>query len=101
MEHWNEVVLPTLTAFFASIITWIFGRKKVQVEVEAGEITNVQEAIKIWREMANDMKQEVAELKIKVETLTTEIHNLRTENIELRTKLDEDKPKRVRSTKKI
>jgi len=101
MEHWNEVILPALTAFFASAITWIFGRKKEQVEVEAGEITNVQEAIKIWREMANDMKQEVAELKIKVETLTTEIHNLRTENIELRSKLDEDKPKRFRPPKKI
>jgi predicted RNase H-like nuclease (RuvC/YqgF family) len=101
MENWNEVILPTLTAFFASVITWIFGRKKAQVEVEAGEITNVQEAIKIWREMANDMKQEVAELKIKVETLTTEIHNLRTENIELRSKLDEDKPKRTRPTKAI
>ena len=101
MENWNEVILPTLTAFFASAITWVFGRKKAQVEVEAGEITNVQEAIKIWREMANDMKQEVAELKIKVETLTTEIHNLRTENIELRSKLDEDKPKRIRTPKKI
>jgi len=101
MENWNEVILPTLTAFFASAITWIFGRKKAQVEVEAGEITNVQEAIKIWREMANDMKQEVAELKIKVETLTTEIHNLRTENIELRSKLDEDKPKRTRPPKAI
>jgi len=101
MENWNEVILPTLTAFFASAITWIFGRKKAQVEVEAGEITNVQEAIKIWREMANDMKQEVAELKIKVETLTTEINNLRVENIELRSKLDEDKPKRTRPTKAI
>jgi hypothetical protein len=101
MENWNEVILPTLTAFFASAITWVFGRKKEQVEVEAGEITNVQEAIKIWREMANDMKQEVAELKIKVETLTTEINNLRVENIELRSKLDEDKPKRTRPTKAI
>jgi predicted RNase H-like nuclease (RuvC/YqgF family) len=101
MENWNEVILPSLTAFFASAITWIFGRKKAQVEVEAGEITNVQEAIKIWREMANDMKQEVAELKIKVETLTTEINNLRVENIELRSKLDEDKPKRTRPTKAI
>jgi len=101
MENWNEVILPTLTAFFASAITWIFGRKKAQVEVEAGEITNVQEAIKIWREMANDMKQEVAELKIKVETLTTEINNLRVENIELRSKLDEDKPKRTRPNKAI
>lgn len=88
MEHWNEVILPTLTAFFASIITWIFGRKKAQVEVEAGEITNVQEAIKIWREMAVDMKAEVAELKDKIELLTTEVHTLRIENVELRQKLD-------------
>lgn len=101
MEHWNEVILPTLTASFASLITWIFGRKKALVEVEAGEITNVQEAIKIWREMATDLKAEVADLKAKVETLSTEIHNLRTENVELRSKLDEDKPKRIRPAKKI
>ena len=101
MENWYELILPTLTAFFASAITWLFGKKKEEIDVQSTEITNVQEAIKIWREMANDMKQEVAELKIKVETLTTEIHNLRTENIELRTKLDEDKPKRIRTPKKI
>jgi predicted RNase H-like nuclease (RuvC/YqgF family) len=88
MEHWNEVVLPTITAFFASAITWIFGRKKAQVEVEAGEITNVQEAIKIWREMATDMKAEVAELKEKIELLTTEVHTLRSENVDLRLKLE-------------
>jgi hypothetical protein len=63
MKNWNEVILPTLTAFFASAITWVFGRKKSQVEVEAGEITNVQEAIKIWREMANHMKQEVTPIE--------------------------------------
>jgi predicted RNase H-like nuclease (RuvC/YqgF family) len=101
MENLNEIIIPSITAFFASVITWIFGRKKEEIDLQSTEITNVQEAIKIWREMANDMKQEVAELKIKVETLTTEIHNLRTENIELRSKLDEDKPKRTRPTKAI
>jgi predicted RNase H-like nuclease (RuvC/YqgF family) len=88
MFNLSEVIVPSLTAFFAALITWLFGRKKENVEVQGSEITNVQEAIKIWREMATDMKAEVAELKEKIELLTTEVHTLRSENVELRQKLE-------------
>ena len=81
------------------LVERLFGRKKEKIEVESSEITNVQEAIKIWREMATDLKAEVADLKEKVETLTTEIHNLRSENIELRAKLDENQPNKPKRTK--
>lgn len=104
MYHWDEVILPAITGFFGALITWLFGRKKEGVEVQGSEITNVQEAIKIWREMATDLKNEVADLKIKVETLTNEIHSLRGENVELRAKLDENqsnKSKGNRSNKPI
>jgi regulator of replication initiation timing len=104
MYNWDEVIVPALTGFFGALVTWLFGRKKEKIEVESSEITNVQEAIKIWREMATDLKSEVAELKIKVDSLTTEIHNLRSENIELRAKLDEhqpNKPKRTKPNKEV
>lgn len=104
MYNWDEVIVPGLTGFFGSLITWVFGRKKEGIEVQSTEITNVQEAIKIWREMATDLKAEVADLKIKVESLTTEIYNLKIENIELRTKLDEhqpNKPKRIKPDKEV
>ena len=104
MNDWEEVIVPALTGFFGALVTWLFGRKKEGVEVQSTEITNVQEAIKIWREMATDLKAEVADLKDKVETLTTEIHNLRSENIELRAKLDEgqpNKPKRTKPNKEV
>ena len=99
MYNWDEVIVPGLTGFFGALITWLFGRKKEGVEVQSTEITNVQEAIKIWREMATDLKAEVADLKIKVESLTTEIYNLKIENIELRTKLDEHQPNKPKRTK--
>lgn len=101
MYHWDEVILPAITGFFGALITWLFGRKKEGVELQGAEITNVQEAIKIWREMATDLKNEVADLKIKVEVLTTEIYNLRCENVELRAKLDEDKPNKPKRVKPI
>jgi predicted RNase H-like nuclease (RuvC/YqgF family) len=102
--NWDEVIIPGLTGFFGALITWLFGRKKESVDLQSSEITNVQEAIKIWREMATDLKAEVADLKIKVDSLTTEIHNLRSENVELRAKLDENqpnKPKRIKPNKEV
>lgn len=83
----KDLVIPGLFSALSGLFGWLIGRKKENVEIQGSEITNVQEAIKIWREMATDMKAEVADLKEKVETLTNEIHNLRAENVELRTKL--------------
>jgi len=99
MYTWEEIIVPAITGFFGALITWLFGRKKEGVEVQSTEITNVQEAIKIWREMANDLKAEVADLKDKVDSLTTEIHKLRSENVELRAKLDESQPNKPKRTK--
>jgi predicted RNase H-like nuclease (RuvC/YqgF family) len=99
MYTWEEIIVPAITGFFGALVTWLFGRKKEGIEVQSTEITNVQEAIKIWREMATDLKAEVADLKIKVDSLTTEIHKLRSENVELRAKLDESQPNKPKRTK--
>jgi regulator of replication initiation timing len=99
MNDWEEIVIPGVTGLFGSLVTWLFGRKKEKIEVQSSEITNVQEAIKIWREMATDLKAEVADLKDKVESLTNEIHSLRSENVELRAKLDESQPNKPKRTK--
>jgi len=104
MYNWDEVIVPGLTGFTGALITWLFGRKKEAVDMQSTEITNVQEAIKIWREMATDLKAEVLELKLKVESLEAEIQKLRSENIELRAKLDEGQPnksKRIKPDKEI
>jgi predicted RNase H-like nuclease (RuvC/YqgF family) len=100
----DDIIVPSITGAIGAFVTWLAGRKKENVEVQGSEITNTQEAIKIWREMAEDMSIKVKELSDKVDLLTQEVHNLRSENSDLKLKLglDGNEPastKKVRSSK--
>lgn len=85
--NYDDIIVPSVTGALGAFVSWLVGKKKEDVEVQSNEISNVQEAIKIWKDMAQELKEEVSELKEKVETLTTEVHTLRSENISLRAKL--------------
>lgn len=92
-----------LTALIASLATYFSTRKKETVDIQGGELSNTQEAVKIWRELAQDMSDKVKELSDKIDILTAEVHSLKSENSVLKSKLniiDENnqvKPKRARA----
>ena len=96
-----------LTALVASIATYFSTRKKENVDIQGGELSNTEAAIKIWREMAQDMTDKVKELSEKIDILTAEVHSLKSENSTLKSKLNlldeniEIKPKRVRPNKAV
>ena len=97
----DDIIVPSITGAIGAFVTWLAGRKKENVEVQGSEITNTQEAIKIWREMVQEMSDKVKELSDKVDALTQEVHSLRSENSDLKQKLglDESKPNRSKRTK--
>ena len=102
----DDIIVPSITGAIGAFVSWLVGRKKENVEVQGSEITNTQEAIKIWREMAEDMSNKVKDLSDKVDALTEEVHHLRKENADLKHKLglDENQPnksKRVKSDKGV
>lgn len=96
-----------LTALAASLATYFSTRKKENVDIQGGELSNTNEAIKIWRELAQDMTDKVKELSEKIDILTAEVHSLKSENSTLKSKLnliDENnqvKPKRTRANKVV
>ena len=96
-----------LTALAASLATYFSTRKKENVDIQGGELSNTQEAVKIWRELAQDMSDKVKELSDKIDILTAEVHSLKSENSALKSKLnilDENnqiKPKRTRVNKAV
>ena len=96
-----------LTALVASLATYFSTRKKENVDIQGGELSNTQEAVKIWRELAQDMSDKVKELSDKIDILTAEVHSLKSENSTLKSKLnilDENnqvKPKRTRANKAV
>lgn len=102
----DDILAPILSAFGGSAVTWWFGRSKEKTEIQTGELGNTETAIKIWREMAQEMSDKVKELSDKVDALTTEVHNLRSENADLKSKLgldeiNQSKPKRIKPAKGI
>ena len=99
--NFDDIIVPSITGAIGAFVTWLAGRKKENVEVQGSEITNTQEAIKIWREMAQEMSDKVKDLSDKVDALTQEVHSLRSENSDLKQKLglDESKPNRSKRIK--
>lgn len=51
----EQFVYPTLTAFFAALITWLFSRRKTLAENRAAELDNAVTAVKYYRELLDDM----------------------------------------------
>lgn len=51
----EQFVYPTLTAFFAALITWLFSRRKTLAEDRAAELDNAVSAVKYYRDLLDDM----------------------------------------------
>lgn len=65
-----------ITALWA----WFRQRKKDAAEIKTAEIENVEKAIAIWRNLAQDMRNQVDELKTEVKYLSAEVAKLHGEN---------------------
>lgn len=55
MELFKEILIPAITALVGAGITWFFGRPKEKAELQTSELDNVDKAVKIYREMIEDL----------------------------------------------
>ncbi len=83
----NDLIGNTIVAACTAWITWWFSRKKQQSEIKASELDNVEKAIAIWRELAQDLGKKVEDLSVRYEALSDEINLLRRENKTLKADL--------------
>ncbi len=75
----NENVLLILSSVVTSIVTWLLTRRKINAEAESSELDNVAKAVKVWRELNEEL-----ELRF-----NHEIDLLRRENCDLRNQVSE------------
>lgn len=83
----NQTIITAVFALLGSGVTYLFTRKKniadvrqVQANAEHVEMSSVETAIKIWRELAAELKTEVIELRLECKQLGEEVDALRKEN---------------------
>ncbi len=86
MELLREIVLPIITTFVGALVGWFFGRPKEKAELQTSELDNVDKAVKIYREMienlSNELRRAIAELneaKTTIRELESTIEGLTTE----------------------
>ena len=80
-------------------------KKKANAEAKSSELTNVETAIKIWREMSVSLSDELklqqeksTELKIQVEKLSKEVNRLTCINSRILRLLDRITPDNIETT---
>ncbi len=82
----NELILiisNTLTAIGA----WFVGKKKISAETDNQVLKNLEISVNLYREIINDLKQEIESLNIKIQELEIKIDVLHEENKILKSKL--------------
>lgn len=87
MELFKEIFIPVITSFIGALVGWWFGRPKEKMDLQTSELDNVDKAVKIYREMIEDLgeqlrkaiselneaKTTIRELENTIEGLTTEL----------------------------
>lgn len=88
--------------FIVSLVTLRSTRKKAESEARTSELDNVQEAVKIWREMCESLKKELesykasqAEMNAQMEMLRREVSRLSTINHKIVMLLDKITPENM------
>ena len=72
-----ETLAVALSGIGVAAVGYVFGIKKQKAETELNEIQATEKAIAIWRQLAQDFKKEVDELRELVKDLQTEILQLK------------------------
>ena len=91
MEMDYSWIWATLASAGASFVTWVFTRRKQTAEAEGSELDNVEKAVAIWRQTAEDLHKEINELRQQITDLRRQIGELQSENDRLIREIEEIK----------
>ncbi|MGB7527699.1 MULTISPECIES: hypothetical protein [Sphingobacterium] len=87
----ESLLIPLITSIAGAFSGWFFGRRKQTAEAVQSELESVEKAVAIWREIAQDLKKELAEQSLQIQNLQMEIGTLRRDNARLLSELKQIK----------
>ncbi len=80
----NETILLFLSNTITAFAGWFVGRRKQQAETDNSVLRNLELAVNLYKNIIDDLKQEIHELNIKIQELEKKVDELHAENIKLK-----------------
>lgn len=75
----DPILLTGLITAASSTITWYLSKRQYKATVQNTELDAVEKAVAIWRNLAQDLKKEMDEMRVSMEGMRDRIDNLTTE----------------------
>lgn len=83
----NDTLILFLSNSLTAIASWFVGRRRQQAETDNQTLRNLELAVNLYKNIIDDLKQEIHELNIKIQDLERKVDELHAENKKLKSKL--------------
>ena len=83
----NETILLLISNSLTAVAAWFVGRRKQQADTDNQVLRNLELAVNLYKNIIDDLKQEIHELNIKIQELERKVDELHNENKRLKNSL--------------
>jgi peptidoglycan hydrolase CwlO-like protein len=83
----NETLLLFISNILTGVAGWFVGRKRQQAETDNQTLRNLELAVNLYKNIIDDLKQEIHELNLKIQALERKVDELHAENKKLKANL--------------
>lgn len=80
----NETILLFLSNAITATASFFVGRRRQQADTDNQVLRNLEIAVGLYKNIIDDLKQEIHELNIKIQDLEKKVDDLHAENIKLK-----------------
>jgi peptidoglycan hydrolase CwlO-like protein len=83
----NETILLLLSNTITGIAGWFVGRKRQQADTDNQVLRNLELAVGLYKNIIDDLKEEIHQLNIKIQELEKKVDELHKENNKLKSSI--------------
>jgi peptidoglycan hydrolase CwlO-like protein len=82
----NETILLFLSNALTGSAAWFVSRKRQQADTDNQTLRNLELAVNLYKNIIDDLKEEIHQLNIKIQDLEKKVDELHAENKKLKSK---------------
>jgi len=80
----TDTIVLLISNTLTAITSWFIGRKKSDAETDNQVLRNLEISISLYKQIIDDLKEEIHGLNIKIQDLELKVDNLSQENKKLK-----------------